>query len=110
VNGVVPWSEDVPGRTALIPRRSRGPGFSLPREAALDDAMPVPKAFDIVDLGTKKLGLPGYPRAPLLPANWWQVVGGGELTCLWVTIVHRLLKETLTMVGRDVLQPVWVNP
>jgi hypothetical protein len=79
VNGVVPWSEDVPGRTALILGTSRGPGFSLPHEAALDDAMPIPKAFDIVDLGTKKLGLPGYPRAPLLPANWWQVVGGGGI-------------------------------
>jgi hypothetical protein len=81
-----------------------------PRGPLLDDMMFVPGSFDIVDLGVCELGLPGNPRAPLLPASWRQVAGVAELTCSWVATVHRLLKETLAMVDLDVLQPAWVSP
>jgi hypothetical protein len=70
----------------------------------------VPGSFDIVDLGAGELGLSGYPRVPLLPASWRQVAGVAELTCSWVATVHRLLKETLAMVSRDVLQLARVSP
>jgi hypothetical protein len=48
----------------------------------------------------------------LQPASWRQVAGGGgaESTCSWVATVHRLLKETLAVVGRDVLQSARVSP
>jgi hypothetical protein len=38
--------------------------------------MSVPRSFDIVDLGTRELGPPEYPRAALLPASYRQVAGG----------------------------------
>jgi hypothetical protein len=53
--------EDVPGPVALTLRSLRGPGFSLSREASLDDVMSVPGFSDITDLGTGELGLLGYP-------------------------------------------------
>jgi hypothetical protein len=65
-NGAESWPDDAPGQAALIPGTSKVPGFSLSREAALDDAMVVPGSFDIVDLGIGELGLLGYPHAPLL--------------------------------------------
>jgi hypothetical protein len=75
VNGVEPQPKNVPGQGALTPVSLRGPGFSPSREAASDDVMSVPGSFNIVDLGTGEVGLPGFPRAPLLPASWKQVVG-----------------------------------
>jgi hypothetical protein len=65
---------------------------------------------NIVDLGGNELGLPGHPRASLLPASWRQVEGGVELMCSHVVVVGQLLKETLATIGRDVLQLVWVSP
>jgi hypothetical protein len=76
VNGVEPWPEDAPNRATLTPSTSEGPGFSPSREATLDDVMSIPGSFDIVDLGTGEPGLPGYPRAPLLPTSYGQVVRG----------------------------------
>jgi hypothetical protein len=38
------------------------------------------------------------------------VVAGMELMCSQVATLHRLLKETLTVVGRDVLQLARVSP
>jgi hypothetical protein len=72
--------------------------------------MSVPESSDVVDLVIGVLGLSGYPRAPLHPTNWRQVARGAELTCLWVAIMCRLLKETLAVVGQDVLQPARVSP
>jgi hypothetical protein len=76
----------------------------------LDDVSSVPRSFNIVDQGNRELGLPGYPRAPPLPTSRGKVVGVTELMCSQVATVHQLLKETLTVVGRDVLQPVRVSP
>jgi hypothetical protein len=104
-----PRLEDASCPTALTPRSPRGPGCSLTQEAALDDAMSIPGSSYIVDLGAGVLGLSGYPRAPLQPTSWRQVAGGAKSTCSWVATVRRLLKETLAMVGRDVLQPARVN-
>jgi hypothetical protein len=101
--------KDTPGEATLTPGSPRGPGFSPPREDASDDKISVPGSFDIVDLGTGELGLPGYPeRRFCLPAGgkWW-VCG---LMYLQIATVHRLLKEMLAMVGRDVLQPARVSP
>jgi hypothetical protein len=61
MNGAEPQPEEAPSRATLIPRTSKGPGFSLSREATLNDATPVPRSFDIVDLGTGEPGLPRYP-------------------------------------------------
>jgi hypothetical protein len=73
---VEPWPEDAPGLVALILGSLRGPDFSTSQEATLDDVMSVPKSSNIADLGTRELGLPGYPRGPLWPASWRQVAGG----------------------------------
>jgi hypothetical protein len=69
-----------------------------------------PRSFNIVDMGNRELGLSGYPRAPLLRTGWGQVARDVDMACSWVATMHRLLKETLTMVGRDVLQPARVSP
>jgi hypothetical protein len=64
----------MPGEATLTPGSPRGPGFSPPREDASDDKISVPGSFDIVDLGTGELGLPGYlERRFCLPAGgkWW---------------------------------------
>jgi hypothetical protein len=73
--------EDAPGGPALIPRSPMGPNFSLSQGTASDDKMSAPGSFHIVFLGAGELVLPGYPKAPPLPASWRQVVGGPELTC-----------------------------
>jgi hypothetical protein len=86
VNEEEPQSVDAPG-LAVLTLRSLEPSFSSSREAALDDVPSVPRSFDIVDLGNRELGLPGYPRAPPLSASWGQVVGGTELTCSRVASV-----------------------
>jgi hypothetical protein len=50
--------------------------------------MSVPRSFDIVDLGVGELGLTGYPRASLLPANLRQVARVVELAWLRVATMH----------------------
>jgi hypothetical protein len=110
VNEVEPRPEDAPDGAALIPESSWGPCFSPPHDTTSDGVGSAPGSFDIVNLGVGELGLPGCPRAQLLPARWRQVPGGAELTCSWVAITHQLLMETLTMVGRDVLQLAQVIP
>jgi hypothetical protein len=85
VNDVEPQPKDTADGAALIPGSLRGPGFSPPRETTSDDMGSAPGPIDIMDLGARELGLPGCPRAPLLPTSWRQVVwGGAELTCSWV--------------------------
>jgi hypothetical protein len=105
-----PRPEDASSPVALTLRSPRGPYCNPSQEASLDDAMSVPESSDVVDLVIGVLGLSGYPRAPLQPTNWRQVARGAELTCLWVAIMCRLLKETLAVVGQDVLQPARVSP
>jgi hypothetical protein len=61
MNGAEPQPEDAPSWATLIPGTSKGPSFSLSREATFNDATPIPRSFDIVDLGTGEPGLPGYP-------------------------------------------------
>jgi hypothetical protein len=70
----------------------------------MDDIPCAHGSFDVLDLGNRELGLLGFPQAPLLPADWDQVMVGMKLACLQVVTICRLLHETLTMVGRDVLQ------
>jgi hypothetical protein len=76
VNGVEPRPKDVPGRATLIPRTSKGPGFSPSWETALDDVTSVPRSFDIVDLGIGEPGLPGYPWAHFFPPAGGKWRGG----------------------------------
>jgi hypothetical protein len=59
MNGAEPQPEDAPSRATLIPGTSKGPSFS--QCITLNDATPIPRSFDIVDLGTGEPGLPGYP-------------------------------------------------
>jgi hypothetical protein len=74
-NGAEAQPEDALGRIALTPESLKGPGFSPSWEATLDDVMSVLGSFDIVDLGARATG---YPRAPLLLANWGcEQAGGG---------------------------------
>jgi hypothetical protein len=47
----------------------RGPGSSLSRKAATCDIPSAPGSSDAVVLGNEELGLPGFPRAPLLPTG-----------------------------------------
>jgi hypothetical protein len=75
----------------------------------MGDIPSVPRSSDVVDLGNKELGLLGFPQAPLLPIDLGQVAGGAELACSQVATVHRLLRETLIMVGQDVLQLAQVS-
>jgi hypothetical protein len=37
------------------------------------------------------------------------VEGNEELVCSWVATTSLLLRETLAMVGWDVLHPIWVS-
>jgi hypothetical protein len=74
-NEVEPQSEDALDGAALIPGSPRGPGFSAPWETASDDTRSILGSIDIVDLGDSELGLPGYLKAPHLPASWRQVAG-----------------------------------
>jgi hypothetical protein len=68
-NEAEPRPEDASGGVALILDSPWGPDFSLPQETASEDVMSIPGSFDIVDLGASEMGMPGYPRAPLLSAN-----------------------------------------
>jgi hypothetical protein len=77
VNDVEPQPKDTTDGAALIPGSLRGPDFSPPRETASDDMGSAPGSIDIMDLGAGELGLPGCPRASLLPTSWRQVVCGG---------------------------------
>jgi hypothetical protein len=61
-----PRLEDASGPMALTPRSLRGPGFTPSREAALDAVMSVPGSFNVADLGTRELGLLGYPPSATL--------------------------------------------
>jgi hypothetical protein len=90
-NEVEPRLEDTPNGATLIPGGGEGGHFGRCDIRS--------GSFDNVDLGAGVLGLPGYPRAPLLPTNWRQVAGAAELMCSWVATVRRLLKETLAIVG-----------
>jgi hypothetical protein len=41
--------------------------------------------------------------------DWEQVEDSAEFTCSQVTVMERLLRETLTSVGRNVLHLIWVS-
>jgi hypothetical protein len=56
------------------------------------------------------LDFPERPNFPLTGGKWRGGGGGVELPCSQVATVHRLLQETLAMVGQDVLQPPRVSP
>jgi hypothetical protein len=85
------------------PQASEGPWF-LPARGRH------PESSDIVDSGPNELGLLNYPRVPPLLPSWRQVDGGTELMCSRVVAASLLMKETLAMVGRDVLHLTWVSP
>jgi hypothetical protein len=74
-NEARPQSVGVPDRAALTFRSSRGPNSSPAWKAAVGDTPPALRSFDVMALGNEELGLPGFPRAPLLHAGWGQVVG-----------------------------------
>jgi hypothetical protein len=76
-NEAEPRPEDTPGGAAFIPGSPVGLGFCPPRGITSDNVMSAPGSFDVVDLGGGELGLPGYPRVPLLPTSWRQVAGRG---------------------------------
>jgi hypothetical protein len=60
---------------------------------------------------TRSWGCQDFPERSLGPPIGASDRGGGgaEVACSQVAIVRWLLHETLTMVGRDVLQPTWVS-
>jgi hypothetical protein len=106
-NEVEPRPRDVPDGAILIPESPRGPDFSPPQGTASYDATSVPVSPDILDLGAGELGLPQCTA----PARQLEASSGGaELTCSQVVTAHRLLKETLATVDRDVLQLARVSP
>jgi hypothetical protein len=61
---------------------------------------------------TGSWGCRDTPERRFCPPAWgkWWWWGGGHLACSRVTTMRRLLKETMTMVGRDVVQLAWVSP
>jgi hypothetical protein len=54
----------------------RGPDSDLPQRAVVGDISSTARSPDVVVLGNEELGLPGIPRAPLLPTDRGQVEGG----------------------------------
>jgi hypothetical protein len=65
---------------------------------------PAPGSSDVVVLKNEELGVPGFPRLPLLPTDWGKVAEGTELACSQVTSARRLLREALAMMGQDIIQ------
>jgi hypothetical protein len=53
--------------------------------------------------------LPGFLDLPPPPINWRRVEGGAEIACSQVTDVERLLHNTFSLVGRNILRPLWVS-
>jgi hypothetical protein len=61
--------KDAPSRDALAPESPRGPCSQPPGDATPGDMISASMSSYNVDLGANELGLPGYPRVPLLPTN-----------------------------------------
>jgi hypothetical protein len=80
-NEVRPQSVGAPGRAGRTLGSLRDPDPIPSWEAAMGDIPSTPESFDVLDPGSEELGLPGFPRALLLPTSWGQVVGGMELAC-----------------------------
>jgi hypothetical protein len=69
----------------------------------------LPRPSSAMDPRVTERGLPGYPHAKSPPIIWWQVEGSMEQVCLRVAAVYMLLRETMVMVGQDILHPIWVG-
>jgi hypothetical protein len=54
---------------------SRGPNSDPPWRAVMGDISSTPRCSDVLVLGNEELGLPGFPRAPLLLTNWGRRAG-----------------------------------
>jgi hypothetical protein len=52
-----------------------GPSSDPPQRVVVGDISSAPRSSDVVVLGNEELGLPGFPRAHLLPPDSGQVVG-----------------------------------
>jgi hypothetical protein len=53
--------------------------------------------------------VPVRTGSPSLSVNWGQVEDSVEQACSQVVAMKRLLRETLAMVSRDILHPIWVS-
>jgi hypothetical protein len=67
-----------------------------------------PRVLGCCGSGVVELGLLGYPDMTSSPASWRQVEGSAEQVCSWVAVVDRLPWEAMAVVGRYILQLVWV--
>jgi hypothetical protein len=77
--------------------------------AALGDASRAPRSAGAVGSGVFGLLPPGFLDLPPPPINWRRVEGGAEIACSQVTDVERLLHNTFSLVGRNILRPLWVS-
>jgi hypothetical protein len=86
-----------------------GVGAGVLGSVATGDAALAPGSSSVVSPRVSGLYLPGSPDAPPPPINWRQVEDEAESACSQVTIVKRLLYETLASVHRNTLHPVRVS-
>jgi hypothetical protein len=71
--------------------------------------IPAPESSDATGPGVADLPLMGSPGSPPPPIDWSQVEDNMEFACSQVTVVERLLRETLASVSQNILNPIWVS-
>jgi hypothetical protein len=108
VDGTEPQPDDATGGPCLdMVVCSFSP--NMPMCTTLGDAVPAPGFSSAMDLGVTRLGLLGSSSSPSTSSDWGQVENSAKQACSWVAAADKLLREAMTMVGRDILHPIWVS-
>jgi hypothetical protein len=80
-----------------------GIGIGVPGSAALGNVTLAPRSSGAMGQGVSALLLLGSPGFLSPHIDWRRVEDNAEFVCSQVTVVDRLLHETLASVGRDIL-------